>query len=225
MNLVCSLCWRQAQHDENRAGSVLTHLFQLLVSWGSPGVFFLAVLDSIGVPMIGGVDALLITYSTVNPAKAYLAALNAIVGSLLGSSLLFFIARKGGQVMLEKYTMTGRGRKLRHWFEQYGLLTIFVPAISPIPMPLKIPVFCAGALEVRLAFFLATLIAARTIRYLALAFLGQHYGTATFPFLRQHWLIVLIAILSLCGLSLLMLRLIDRVEPEEGPPARDLERG
>jgi membrane protein YqaA with SNARE-associated domain len=187
-------------------------------------VFLLAVLDSIGVPVVGGVDALLITYSTLNPAKAYPAGFNAICGSLLGSFLLFLIARKGGQVMLEKYTSTGRGRKLRHWFEQYGLLTVFIPAISPLPMPLKIPVFCAGALEVRLAFFLAVLVVARTIRYMALAFLGQHYGYATLPFLKAHWLVVLIAIVSLCVISLIMLRIIDRVEPEERSPSPNLER-
>ena len=168
-------------------------------------------------------DALLITYSTINPTKAYLAALNALLGSLLGSLLLFLIARKGGQVMLEKYTSKGRGRKLRHWFEQYGLLTVFIPAISPIPMPLKIPVFCAGALEVRTEFFLAVLIIARTIRYLALAYLGQHYGYATVPFLKEHWLLVLIAILVLCAFSLVMLRIIDRMESGEAGSAPDFE--
>ena len=89
MSHACSLCWRRAQDHEDPAESVLKHLFQLLVSWGSPGVFLLAVLDSIGVPIVGGVDALLITYSTLNPAKAYLAAPECNRRLLLGSFLLF----------------------------------------------------------------------------------------------------------------------------------------
>ena len=185
------------------------------MSWGSPGVFLLAVLDSVGIPMVGGVDALLITYSTLSPSKAFFAAFNAILGSLLGSVILFFIARKGGQVLLEKYTSRGRGRKLRAWFEQYGLLTVFIPAVSPLPMPLKIPVFCAGALEVRFRSFFAVLIVARSIRYITLAYLGQHYGHETLPFLKAHWLIVLLAILALGALSVVMLRVLDRTDHSE----------
>ena len=153
---------------------------------------------------------MLITVSTMDPSRAYLAAFCAIAGSFVGSLILFAIARKGGHALLAKYTEHGRGLKLRRWFERYGLVTIFIPAISPIPMPMKIPVFCAGALGVRFRSFLATVTPARVIRYLALAYLGKRYGSQTFPYLKAHWPIVLVLLLFLCGLALLMLRVIDR---------------
>jgi membrane protein YqaA with SNARE-associated domain len=172
------------------------------------------VLDSIGVPIVGGVDALLIAVSVIEPRQAYLGATCAIAGSLIGSYILFSIARKGGHVMLAKQTSHGSGLKLRNWFEKYGLLTVFVPAISPLPMPMKIPVFCAGALEVRPRSFLAVVALARVIRYFTLAYLGQRYGRYTLPFLKTHWLAVIIIIAVLCGLAVVLLRILNRKQPE-----------
>ncbi len=170
-------------------------------------------------PIVGGVDALLIYISTVSPRQAYPAAACAVVGSLIGSLFLFLLARKGGHVMLAKYTESGRGKQLRHWFERYGLLTVFVPALSPVPMPMKIPVFCAAVLEVRTAYFLSVILLARLIRYFALAYLGQRYGQQTLPFLKTHWGYVLLIVVLLCGASLILLRWIDSRKPAEPYPA------
>ena len=168
------------------------------------------MLDSVGVPIVGGVDALLITVSTISPGQAYLAAACAIVGSLIGSYLLFSLARKGGHVMLAKHTSHGTGLRLRAWFERYGLLTVFIPAISPVPLPMKVPVFCAGALEVRTRSFLAVLVPARVIRYCTLAYLGQRYGQYTFLFLRTHWFSVVVAVALLCLVVVLLLQVLNR---------------
>jgi membrane protein YqaA with SNARE-associated domain len=173
---------------------------------------------------VGGVDALLIAISTVSPGQAFPAAVCAVVGSMLGSLFLFLLARKGGHVMLAKYTESGRGKQLRHWFERYGLLTVFIPALSPVPMPLKIPVFCAAVLEVRTAYFLAIVLFARVIRYSALAYLGQRYGQQTLPYLETHWEHVLLIVMLLCGLSLLLLRWIDSRKPPEPFPDEPAQR-
>lgn len=185
------------------------------MSWGPPGLLFLSCLDSVGVPIVGGVDALLIAVSTVSPKQAYLAAIFAVIGSLIGSLILYLIARKGGEVLLAGHTSSKRGRKLRHWFEQYGLVTVFLPAVSPVPLPMKIPVFCSGALRVRIASFVAVVATARVIRYFALAFLGQRYGRYTLTFLEQHWLPIVVVVVALCALAVVMLKVIDReVQPE-----------
>jgi membrane protein YqaA with SNARE-associated domain len=145
-----------------------------------------------------------------------LAAACAIAGSLLGSSVLFGIARKGGEVLLARYIASPSGARLHSWFERYGLVTVFIPALSPVPLPMKIPVFCAGALEVRWPFFVGVVLAARTIRYFALAFLGLRYGQMTFSLLRTHlWLVVLLA-LGLAVVALLVLRIIEGPEPAIG---------
>lgn len=171
-------------------------------------------------PIIGGVDVLLVTIAVVSPSQTYLATSCAIAGSLLGSLILFAIARKGGEVLLEKYISHGRGKKLHDWFERYGLITVFVPAISPLPMPMKIPVFCAGALEVRWSYFIAIVLLSRTIRYIALASLGAHFGTETFAYLKHHALFVIIVITGLAVLSVVLLRILDSTKRDSSGEAK-----
>jgi uncharacterized membrane protein YdjX (TVP38/TMEM64 family) len=173
-------------------------------------VFLLAIIDSGGVPLVSGVDALLVLVSVWNPSQAYLSAVAAIAGSTIGSLGLFFIAKKGGEGYLLRYTSEGRGARLRAWFQEYGLLTIFVPALLVIPMPLKICVLCAGALGVRWHRFLIVLLAARIPRYILLAWLGTRLGDQTLPYLRQHvWALLVFAVILFSGLYLII-RLLHR---------------
>jgi membrane protein YqaA with SNARE-associated domain len=178
----------------------------------------LAVLDSAGVPIVSGVDALLVLISTNQPSLAYLAAFLAIVGSLIGSLILFFLARKGGEVLLSKYISTGAGAKMHLWFQRYGLATIFIPALSPLPLPMKIPVFCAGALQVRIAYFVAVVASARTIRYLALAYLGRNYGLQAWDLVKKHGWQIGLAALAIAAVFSISLRLFQRHETAIGKP-------
>jgi len=153
------------------------------------------VADSTGVPMVGGVDAVIVLLAVVSRSQAYLAASAAIAGSLVGSLILFMIARKGGEEYHRHHTSSAKGSKLRAWFHEYGLLTVFVPAFVPIiPLPLKIFIISAGALEESPVMFSLVLLAARIPRYLFLAWLGTRLGGDTLPYLRQHlWELVLLA--------------------------------
>lgn len=136
----------------------------------------LAALDSVGVPIPAAVDALLILLAAQNPDKAVLCAILALAGSVAGSLGLFWLARRGGEAYLARHSVSARAVKLRIWFQHYGLLTVFISAISPIPLPMKLFVISAGALGVRAVPFLLTVFSARTLRYSALAYLGAHLG-------------------------------------------------
>jgi len=61
-------------------------------------------------------------------------------------------------------------------FEKGGFLTVFVPAIMPPPFPTGPFLVAAGALDYPLKKFMAQLAAARTIRYMGLAYLAFRYG-------------------------------------------------
>ncbi len=182
----------------------------VLLSWGPYGLFSLAALDSAGLPIVGGVDVLLITIAAHSPEKAYLAALCAVAGSLAGSSVLFSIALHGGKLLLAKHISNPRGAHIYGWFRRYGLVTVFIPALSPIPLPMKVPVFCAGALKVRWPLFLSVVAVARLIRYLALAYLGMHFGLKTFGYIQTHWPFVLIIAAAMTGATLWLLRILDQ---------------
>jgi membrane protein YqaA with SNARE-associated domain/thiol-disulfide isomerase/thioredoxin len=147
-----------------------------IVAWGPGGLVVLAALDSAGIPIPAAVDALLMLLSAKTPEQAILCAILALAGSLAGSMFLFWIARRGGEAYLARHTVTARGIKMRTWFQHYGLLTVFMSAISPVPMPMKLFVISAGALGVRPLPFFLTVLCARVPRYAALAYLGAHLG-------------------------------------------------
>ncbi len=185
-------------------------LAEILISWGALGVCLIATLDSAGVPLPAGVDALLITVAAVSPPQAYFAALLAILGSLAGNWFLYSVARKGGNAYLDKRTQRGRAKKFRQWFQHYGLITVFIPTFVPIvPLPLKVFVVSAGALGVSRNAFLLTILAGRIPRFLAMAYLGAQLGQHSMSWLEDHtWHLTAVAI----GLFIFLYALVRLVD-------------
>src|SRR5260370_5801331 len=155
----------------------MKRLLALFVSWGAPGLFAVAFLDGAGLTIPGGVDALIIYLSSKMPEQMWLLAALAVTGSILGNLILFFIARKGGEIYVHRHTLSRGGKKFRQWFQHYGMLTVFIAALVPLPvMPMKIFVVCSGALGSPIRAFVLTFIAARTLRYDGLSHLGASTG-------------------------------------------------
>ena len=192
----------------------MRHLRDVLVSWGPLGVFLLAAVESAGIPNPGGTDALLLLLAIARPQEALLAALLAAVGSLIGSVIFYEITRKGGEKFLAKYTAGANGQKFSEWFSRYGLITVFIPALLPIPiLPFKVFAACAGVMGVPRFRFLLVLAVARFPRYLALAYLGQQLGENSTAWLKSHlWLLVAMAVFIAAGLYVLV-RWVDARRP------------
>jgi membrane protein YqaA with SNARE-associated domain len=184
---------------------------KLLVSWGPLGIFVLAFIESIGIPNPGGTDALLLLVAIARPDAAILCAVLATAGSLLGSAVFYEIVRLGGDRLLLRYTLSGRGQRFRAWVQRYGMVTVFISALLPIPiLPLK--VFCAGAcaMGVSRTRFMLVLAAGRIPRYAALAYLGAQLGENTNDWIRGHyWHMGAIAV-ALFGALYAVLRWTDR---------------
>ncbi len=181
----------------------LQNLAQTLVTFGPMGIFLLTLIDSSGIPLPGVADALLVGLAASNPARAPLFAGLAIVGSVMGTMILYRLARTGGEALLDRHTSTGRGAKFRQWYLRYGLVTVFVPAISVVPLPMKVPVFCAGALGVRPMTIAGVVFAARFVRYSALAWLGAELGanSMTRIFAYKWYLLTAVAVMAM-GLTI-----------------------
>jgi membrane protein DedA with SNARE-associated domain len=76
--------------------------------------------------------------------------------------------------------------RFRAWFLRYGLLTVFIPALIPIPMPMKLFVVTAGVLGTPLFEFLGVVIVARVFRYFGEVWLGIALGHESAGFLKTH---------------------------------------
>jgi membrane protein YqaA with SNARE-associated domain len=165
---------------------MLKHLTDVLIALGPAGMLALAFLDSTGIPVSAGMDALMIFLAVQSPASAWISALLAVVGSAIGNLVLFTAARKGGKRFLEHAAKPGRAQKFRHWFERYGLVTVFVPAFVPFPLPLKLFVISAGVLGTRRSHFLTVVVLARVLRYGSEVWLGMALGKTSEGFLKTH---------------------------------------
>lgn len=165
---------------------MLAHLTQVLVAWGPLGILLLAILDSSGVPVAGVFDAFLIFISVQRPSVAWWCAGLAVIGSTIGNVILFTLSRKGGQAFLARSASEGRAMRFRAWFLRYGLLTVFIPALIPIPMPMKLFVITAGVLGTPMTDFLGVVLLARIFRYFGEAWLGVALGHESTTFLRAH---------------------------------------
>jgi len=164
---------------------MLAKLTAALVAFGPLGILVLAFIDSAGIPVASGMDALVILVAAKAPSRALLAASMGVLGSLTGNVVLFLGARAGGRRFV-KEAQPGDKRRFREWFQRFGLLTIFIPCMLPIPLPLKVFVISAAAFGTPLRTFVAVILLGRSIRYFGEAYLGMMLGERSGRFLQTH---------------------------------------
>ena len=181
---------------------------------GAPGLFLISFLDSslLTFPVIN--DLLLIELSIQHPARMPLYAFMAMLGSVLGCVLLYFIARKGGETFFKKKA-GNKGEVIRQCVEKNGFVGMLAAALLPPPTPFKIFVFAAGVFEVPLWSYTAAISVARAIRYFGVGYLAIRYGDNALPYLTQHKLPVAVAALVLVLASYGLSHLILREKPQE----------
>jgi membrane protein YqaA with SNARE-associated domain len=181
-----------------------------LQTYGPWGVFGLALIDSMGIPL-PAVDFVLITIgveSVHRPGVAYFAAAMAIAGSLIGNAILFQAAKHGRRLFSTKESDPG---KFQGWFRRYGLLTVFVPAVVPfVPLPLKVFVISAGAFRTPFPTFMAVIAAARIIRYLGVAYLALQLGADAKGFLTHNMWTIVGVVIAVAYLLYLAMRWSER---------------
>ncbi len=180
-----------------------------VASLGGLGIFLVAFLDSsvLSFPILN--DLLVIHLSIQTPARMPWYALMATAGSVSGCVVLYYIARKGGEVWFRKRA-GARAAQARQWVERNGFLATAIPAILPPPMPFKVFVLAAGVFQVPLRTFVLALLLARGLRYFAEGFLAVRYGAPAAAWLLTHKLEFSALALALILLSYLLSRLLLR---------------
>lgn len=150
---------------------------QWLTHLGALGLFSIAVIDSsvIPLPLPGSTDLMLV-WLVARSGDAWLFALMAISGSLVGGYSTWEVGRKGGEAALQRYIPTRILKRVVLWVKHHPFLSVFVPAMLPPPIPLLPFALASGALSVSRGRFLAVYSAARTLRYTLVAWLGVVYG-------------------------------------------------
>lgn len=175
--------------------------------FAAPAMIIIGALDSslLSLPEIN--DYLVVGRCFKDPTAAYYFPLFAAIGSVIGCNLLYTIVRRGGQAVLRKKFPVASIKRVERAYERFGFLAIGVPAVLPPPLPFKIFVATAGALEYPRWKFLLTVMIARSFRYYVEGILAVFYGRRVLLFLKDNGLVIvsIVATLALIGLGVYIL--------------------
>ncbi len=153
---------------------------------GPGGIFLVALADNAFIPLPQGVDALLVAQAIAAPSTVYLAAGLGVVGSLIGSVILYFLARKVGYAMLRKRVSEDGMERMRRMIEEFGAVALIPPAAIPLPLPMKPVVLAAGIFQMPLGQFCVAIAVSRVVRYFGVAFLALRYGEGALVFAKDN---------------------------------------
>jgi membrane protein YqaA with SNARE-associated domain len=187
--------------------SSLQGLLDWLKALGPLGLFGISLVDSAGIPLPGGPDAVMIWLSANTPALMPLYALEATAGSAIGCTLLYLVARRAGVAALKRVTPEKRDR-IENLLGRYDLIAVMVPAVLPPPFPFKPFVLCAGVFRLKTWRFITAIFIGRLVRFLIEGWLAIRFGEDAGRIIRQHGWKVLVAavVLAASGFTLSLFR-------------------
>jgi membrane protein YqaA with SNARE-associated domain len=178
------------------------NVISLPIYFAAPAMIVIGALDSslLSLPEIN--DYLVVGRCFKYPTAAFYFPLFAATGSVIGCNILYSIIRRGGQAVLRKRFPLQSIKRVERAYERFGFLAIGIPAILPPPLPFKIFVATAGALEYPRWKFLLTVMIARSFRYYLEGILAVYYGRRVLVFMKDNGLVIvsIVGTLVLIGL-------------------------
>jgi membrane protein YqaA with SNARE-associated domain len=195
-------------------GAVVQWLEQFVIGVpiyvAGPSMVIIGALDSslLSLPEIN--DYLVVMRCANAPFEVFYFPLFAAAGSVLGCLLLYSIIRRGGQAVLRKRFRAEHLERVERTYARFGFLALAVPALLPPPMPFKIFVATAGALEYPRWRFIVTVMIARSLRYYIEGTLAVFYGKTVLDFIKNYGFTILAIVIAVCLLGLLTYLILQR---------------
>src|SRR2546421_10997056 len=182
-----------------RLGRFIVHV---PVYVAGPAMILIGALDSslLSLPEIN--DYLVIARCYTHPETAFIFPLFPAIGSVLGCLLLYTILRRGGRAVLHRRFQMDHLLRVEGAYARFGILALAVPALLPPPMPFKIFVATAGALQFPRRKFLLTIMVARSLRYYAEGTLAVFYGERVLRFSKDNGIVIISAVTCLFVIAL-----------------------
>jgi membrane protein YqaA with SNARE-associated domain len=169
----------------HKATDGLTRVSEYLVTLGPAGLFAVALLDSVFVPLPGGPDAVMILLTTQRPAWMPVYALSATFGSVIGCVILYRLSRRAGRRALEKFSESKQAR-VKGLLDRYDVLAVLVACLLPPPFPFKLFVVSSGVFRLNVWRFVAAIAFGRALRYLLEGFVVVEYGEQAKEVIARH---------------------------------------
>ena len=133
-------------------------------------------------------DVLMIPMIIARPSKAWLIALVALVGSVLGGLAGYAIGFWGyeviGQPVLAFYGAEEHFAEFSHRYEEYGAWAVLIAGVTPFPF--KVITILSGFTGLSLPIFIISAIIARALRFFIVAALLWKFGTPIRDFIEKR---------------------------------------
>lgn len=191
--------------------------------FAAPAMIIIGALDSslLSLPEIN--DYLVVGRCYKYPTAAFYFPLFAAAGSVIGCNILYTIVRRGGQAVLRKRFKLQSIKRVERAYERFGFLAIGIPAILPPPLPFKIFVATAGALEYPRWKFLLTVMIARSFRYYVEGILAVFYGKRVLLFLKDNGLVIISIVGTIILIAGIVYLIVRRRMNANAPPIEEEE--
>ena len=147
-------------------------------------------------------DVMLIPMSMAKPKSAIRFALYTTIASVLGGMIGYavgYFATDWVQGVVQQWGYGAHWATAVGWFEQWGVLVVFVAGFSPIPY--KVFTICAGVMQMAFLPFVLTALISRAARFLLVAKLAAWGGEKFAAKLRKSieiigWSVVVLAVIA-----------------------------
>ena len=193
----------------------LGQISQYLISFGPFGLFAIAFLDSVMVPMPGGVDAVLLLLAAARPSWMLIYVAAATIGSTIGCVALYRLSQRAGKKALSRFSES-KQKRVKDLIDRYDVMSVLVASLLPPPFPFKLFVVSAGVFRLNLMRFTLAVAGGRTFRYLLLAYLAARYGDQAKELLARYYPVIgitLAVLIILFFVGKALMRQSDKSEP------------
>ncbi len=181
--------------------------------------------------VIGALDSSLLSLPEVNdyitiyrvahdPGEVWYFPLFPAFGSVIGCLVLYSIARRGEEFIKRRFHPAHLDR-VQELYRRWGLLVLVIPALLPPPMPFKIFVVAAGAMDYPRGRFALIVMIARTVRYYfwgIAAYIWREEVLKALKFLEENFFTVLGILLGLVVLFFLIRWAVLALRPRPAKP-------
>ncbi|MGH9766880.1 MAG: YqaA family protein [Blastocatellia bacterium] len=194
----------------------------LPIYFAAPIMVFIGALDSslLSLPEVN--DYITAARVAHNPSEVYYFPLFPAIGSLIGCLALYRIAQRGEQFVSKRFHPKHLDR-VKEIYRKWGVFALVIPALLPPPMPFKIFVVAAGALNYPAARFATVILIARMARSYFwgwVAFFFRDEVLKILGWLESHLLEIVGVIIALFVLSFVGRRVFARLRnqaPDQSP--------
>jgi len=168
---------------------------EYFINLGYTGMALIAYLEAIFFPLPP--DVVLFANALFRPQAAWIYALVAGVSSAFGAATNYWIGLKGGRRLFHFIFKNQQDKldKIEKMYQKYGILTVFIVAVTPIPF--MVFTMASGIFELGfIAFFFACLVG-RTLRFLTFATLIALFGAQIKANIDIFFWVVAVAVISI----------------------------